>query len=86
MKNYVQLLQFFSIAKTHFLKAALLFSKLWTQNPIFKLHSQNLRLFLQNQTFTSKQFNLCSKLNYLLKSCPESIKIKNTTEQSLNTT
>jgi len=23
-------------------------------------HSQKLRLFLQNQTFTSKQFNLCS--------------------------
>ncbi len=49
-----QLLQFFSIAKTHFLKAALLFSKLWTQNPIFKLHSQNLRLFLQKPNFHLK--------------------------------
>ncbi len=39
------------------------FSKLLTQNTVFRLHSQNLWFLLRNQTVSLKQFYLCSESN-----------------------
>ena len=75
-------IQFFSIVKTHFSNAPLLFSELWKLTPIFKLHSQNLMLFLQTQTFTPKQFNLCSNPNSPIKTLHSVLKSKLTYQNS----
>lgn len=87
--NEFQESHFFTIAKTYFSKDSSLFSKLETQKPFFRLHSQNLLA----KPLTSKQLYLCSKPHNVFRTCTyarthtHTARINNdTTEQSLCTT
>ncbi len=61
------LLQFFSIVYTHFLKACLIFSELYTQIQKNTHNGQNPSILLQNETLHSKQCYFFSKWDFVFK-------------------
>ncbi len=63
----VLLLQFFSIVYTHFLKACLIFSELYTQIQKNTHNGQNPSILLQNETLHSKQCYFFSKWDFVFK-------------------
>ena len=61
------ILQFFSIVYTHFLKACLIFSELYTQMQKNTHNGQNPSILLQNETLHSKQCYFFSKWYFVFK-------------------
>ena len=60
-------LQFFSIVYTHFLKACLMLSELYTQIKKHTHNGQNPSILLQNETLHSKQCYFFSKVYFVFK-------------------